>query len=159
MPFLRQRTLHSENCSVNSNKNQESRPSNGIEHVSPYLGNTEIYLKCDGCHEDIEGPIFTCIHCPSFHCCINCAQPEIHFQQLGSLPLVTENSSSSISTSSTITSPVLAPTESKSLFNIVIRKNGRQHAQEPVLLNRDGEPITMMTLNPSRHIFRIRQEL
>ena len=29
-------------------------------------------MKCDVCRDDIVGPRFECIHCPSFNCCASC---------------------------------------------------------------------------------------
>lgn len=31
-----------------------------------------IPLRCDRCHRDVVGPLFRCIHCPSFACCLEC---------------------------------------------------------------------------------------
>ena len=33
---------------------------------------TDLNMKCDACHEDIIGPRFECIHCPTFNCCTGC---------------------------------------------------------------------------------------
>ncbi|CAM9790852.1 unnamed protein product [Ectocarpus fasciculatus] len=31
-----------------------------------------IALRCDRCHRDVVGPLFRCVHCPSFACCLEC---------------------------------------------------------------------------------------
>eukprot|EP00752_Nemacystus_decipiens_P013473 g11932.t1 len=31
-----------------------------------------IPLRCDRCHRDVVGPLFRCVHCPSFACCLEC---------------------------------------------------------------------------------------
>ncbi|CAM9848384.1 unnamed protein product [Choristocarpus tenellus] len=31
-----------------------------------------IPILCDRCHDEVVGPLFRCIHCPTFVCCLDC---------------------------------------------------------------------------------------
>ncbi|CAF1456186.1 unnamed protein product [Rotaria sordida] len=55
-----------------------NRPLEQIKNDLPRLENKQRVvhtgIRCDGCHNDVEGILFSCIHCPSLIYCEKCEQ-------------------------------------------------------------------------------------